>query len=79
MINNFLTDEECCRWAALFECIYIINENAKRKNKCSAKIMKRLKPNHIREFVDGRYLKIDEEMRGGSDLSPFLNKFLYGD
>lgn len=78
--ENILTDEQCCRWLALFECLHIVSNSAERRGLDAILMIDKLKPHAIQEFIDSRYPEIEENMqldriekKGG-----FVYDFLYG-
>jgi len=77
MNNIILSDDECVKWACLFECIYNINKYCERYGIDSDIILrKRLKPHHISLYIEDRFSILANEIETQNISSEFLNDFL---
>lgn len=72
-----LTDDEIVKWVCLFECLYNLDKYCKKHNIDYNYILnKKLKPNHINNYIDMRFDQMCNQIETKSYAGEFVEKFL---
>ena len=78
MDTKKLSNEELVRWGCLFECLYTLQKQCKKKDLDFDYILKKkLKPNHIKEYIENRFPIVCNNMETGQYLGDFFNELIY--
>lgn len=73
-----LSYDECIKWGCLFECLYTLQKQCEKKRVDFNYILKKkLKPNHITEYIENRFPTVCNNMETGAYLGEFFNELLY--
>jgi hypothetical protein len=75
-----LTEDEAVKWACLFECLYNIYKHCQKTDlDYDYVVNKKLKPNHINNYIDNRFPIMCNLLETEGYVGEFMTKFLYGD
>lgn len=71
------TLEEICKWAALFECLWYVDRYAKQKNLDGDKMITKIKPSHIKQYIASRFPIIENQVLSNDlENSDFFTEFI---